>query len=398
MAKSLAYWLENPSSNTIITLHINFWLLNHGELAYLDIGVKFPKTGLGDAIHFYFPFEQSSFALVPTLGKTVCESDDLLSSVFNSDIKITRKLPDASKLIKFNDSNTLQFFTELPQYSADKAVAGGLEIKEVEESGGTAGCQLTFPKTLFEKVVTDGYFRFRLVLQKSALTEISRAYQASDRAFTNHFEKMEMVDFRVNEKRNLPSHVKRALNKSPSLKRVDFFLIRDASSEFKMSHADYHRCRLLEIDAWNKYLEDGQPEETKVLPQQMLIYHWKEDKTEKDNKYIDHFAAFAKFSRWSIRKRELSAAALSVILLGGIGSFLANQLPDISLSEPLYASSSSPECSELSLLSHKEDKSAQQQGKSELKRESASQKPTAQATITGSSAEQSTSKTSGGSK
>lgn len=327
MAKSLAYWLESPPSNTNVTLHLNFWLLNHGELAYLDIGVKFPKTGLGQAIHFYFPFQKESLTLVPSLGKTVCESDDLLSSVFNSEINITRKVKDGSKLIKFDDSKLLQFFTELPQYSEDKSVAGGLEFKAVEESGGDAGCQLTFPSSLFENVVTDGYFRFRLVLRKQALQEISRAYRASDRAFTNHFEKMEMVDFRFNEKRNLPSFVKKALSKSPSLKRVDFFLIRDASAEFKMSHADYHRCRLLEIDAWDKYLEDGRPDDVTVLPEQMLIYHWKEDKTEKEGKFIDHFAAFAKFSRWSIGKRELAAAALLVVLLGGVGSLLANTVP-----------------------------------------------------------------------
>lgn len=327
MAKSLAYWLESPPSNTNITLHINFWLLNHDELAYLDIGVKFPKTGLGQAIHFYFPFQKKLLTLIPFLGKKVCSDDELLSAVFNSNVQNRMNFEDSSTEIEFDDNQKLRFFTELPQYSGGKSVAGGLEFKPVEESGGPAGCLLTFPSSMFEEVETDGYFRFRLVLRKQALQEISRAYRASDRAFTNHFEKMEMVDFRFNEKRNLPPFVKKELSKSPTLKRVDFFLIRDASAEFKMSHADYHRCRLLEIDAWDKYLEDGRPDDITLLPKQMLIYHWKEDKTVKEGKFIDHFAAFAKFSRWSIRKRELFVAAALVIILGGIGSLLANLIP-----------------------------------------------------------------------
>ncbi|MBA6311508.1 hypothetical protein [Colwellia sp. MB3u-64] len=150
-----------------------------------------------------------------------------------------------------------------------------------------------------------------------------------------------MIDFRVNEPRNLPSKIRAKLNESLKLKQVHFFLIRDANSEFKMSHSKYKRCRILENNIWKKYLQLGVPPlkwwekilKKRVglsfsrlkLPEQMLIYHWTEkNKEENADKVIDHFSAFAKFSQRKTGFLRMTSVVLFVLGLGITASILAN--------------------------------------------------------------------------
>ena len=324
MAKSLAIWLENPNDNPELTLHVNFWALNSGDLAYLDVGVRFSAKGKWDAINVYLPFSKRDITYTPQLGKLVCDDKQLLSAVFNKRLLGSENRDDESQVLDFGqdeagEEDILQFFTALPKKEDDDSTYG-VQIKKIKE-GETEGVQLSFPRKLFKRENVAGYFRFRLVLQRDAYQAISHIYKSNERALTNHFEKTEMVDFRINEPRNLPIKIRTELNNPSCLKRVDFFLIREAYSEFKMSHSDYHRCRLLERHAWDDYLEPGLPDNINV-PAQMLIYHWKEQA--KRDKSIDHFAAFAKFTRWHIRRREIAAVVLAILTLGILTGLATN--------------------------------------------------------------------------
>lgn len=328
MARSLAFWMENPQpaddKNSKVELHFNYWSLFNGTTNYLDIGVKFSDTKNFDFIKFYLPFETNQITYKYDLGKKICKNTELVAAIFNA--HPTKIVPDQSKEIHdfyFTEEQVdkpLKFFTQISETSG----TGNLEGASLTpfNQNGENGCILTFPKKgLFDNISLDAenYFRFRIILTPSAAQTISQIYKANDSAITSHFEKTEMIDFRVNESRNLPEHIRGLVEKNSYLYRVHFFLIREANSEYKMSHSQYSRCRILENDLWNNYLEDGDTSEKE--PNQMLIYHWKSNKEENG---IDHFSAFAKFSRRNVTGWDISAIVILIIILSAGSGILAN--------------------------------------------------------------------------
>lgn len=328
MARSLAFWMENPQpsdgNDSKVELHFNYWSLFNGTTNYLDIGVKFSNTKNFDSIKLYLPFEKNQITYKYDLGKKICKNTELVAAIFNA--HPAKIVPDQGKEIYdfyFSDEQAdepLKFFTQISETSG----TGNLEGASLTEfnQNGEDGCVLTFPKKgLFDNISleAENYFRFRIILTPNAAQTISQIYKAKDSAITSHFEKTEMIDFRLNESRNLPEHIRGLVEKNPYLYRVHFFLIREANSEYKMSHSQYSRCRILENDLWNNYLEDGDTSEKE--PNQMLIYHWKSNKEEKG---IDHFSAFAKFSRRNVTGWDISAIIILIVLLSAGSGILAN--------------------------------------------------------------------------
>ncbi|MEQ4924615.1 hypothetical protein [Proteus hauseri] len=165
------------------------------------------------------------------------------------------------------------------------------------------------------------YLRFRYILEKENIDNISREYKSKDSLITYYFEKSEVVDFRVNESRNLPKTIREKVAICRSINKVHFFLIRNESSEFKIGHTTYDRCRILEDNLWNEYLCD---KNTKVKTK-MLIYHWKT----KLDKNRDYFSAFARFITRKVGFKEITFIILSIIGLGTVSSLLATRLTNI---------------------------------------------------------------------
>jgi hypothetical protein len=329
MARSLAFWFENQKENCEehynAELHFNYWLLNSNKINYLDVGVKFDPNHKFESINFYLPFDNEAIEYDDKLGCVVCRNKDLIPAIFNSKVKNTSDGPgNGSYQIDFENGDKLQFFTQIEKQTDDSP--GGVIITP-QNSSDHKGTELSFPASLFETEVKSGscYFRFRVILkEREKQQSISRLTYSKGAMLTGHLETTELVDFRVNELRNIPGKIK--LNNRSPITSVHFFLIREADSEYKISHQDFSRCRILESDLWDNYLASNNNKKQQIS-EQMLIYHWKDKakKDEEDNSVnIDHFSAFAKFTKWQVTKRTLLAIFLSIIALGGIGSYLSN--------------------------------------------------------------------------
>ncbi|KDC51624.1 hypothetical protein [Pseudoalteromonas fuliginea] len=328
MAKSLAFWLDGSNDSQPkeydIELHFNFWSLKakkpysfgYKPISYLDIGVQIKSlenaTKL-DSISFYFPFEATNedHPFKFELGKRVCESDELISAVFNCPIKATSPNETLSyKDIDFSSKKNdqpIRFFTELQT---------SIKIKKEAD-----GCIVTFPILLFSNKLEagrDGYFRFRIELNKSSKQNFMTIEKPSFKSVTNDHEVMEIVDFRVNETRNLPPSIRKKLEDTSYIKKIHFFLIQESRAEHKMSHSPYKRCRILENDLWSKYLDLDN--EVNVYSNPLLIYHW----FNKDDEGIDHFSAFSKFSSKPIRLQQVIAILLLSALIGIISGLTVN--------------------------------------------------------------------------
>ncbi|WP_455292733.1 hypothetical protein [Vibrio parahaemolyticus] len=343
MASSLGFWLDKKDSysnngNLEINseLHINYWVLPNEGINYLDIGVKLTnKPNAGNieskikSIVFYLPFEKKHIEYDSELGNVVCSDHELLSAIFNSYVTETSYITGSGiHSISLPDNKKMKFYTQIDQENGDGVK--GVKISELNDKK-EKGVQVTFPMDLFNAELESNvpiYFRFRIkILDNKAINRISNVTKSKAPTILGDFSKIEVIDFRINEARNLPYKIRKKVIDFQSINVIHFFLIREATSEFKVSHSDYKRCRLLETELWDKYLG------LKDTKSQKLIYHWKqktvgnisddnEDCDSKSELFINHFSAFAKFSSNTIPKR----AAVIVLLLSiiiGIASGLA---------------------------------------------------------------------------
>jgi hypothetical protein len=365
VARSLAFWFdEKPEVNTYdVDLHVNFWSFDSEKVNYLDIGVlvKSKQESISNDINIYFPFKITHDDYFSELGSLVCSDRELISAIFNTNISKTQA--DSKNdifQIEFSPKNKLSFHTQILPETSDSE--GGVKLSSFNESTSLSkerGTILKFPSELFQSTEAEAktetntetntetstersdYFRFRIKLSRESKNILGTEYSPKGSFITNYFNSTEMIDFRINEPRNLPSKIRAKLNESLKLKQVHFFLIRDANAEFKMSHSKYKRCRILENNIWKKYLKLGVPplkwweKQLKKrlglsfsklkLPEQMLIYHWAEKDEKKDgNNNIDHFSAFAKFSQRKTEWWRIIAVVLLGIGLGTLASILAN--------------------------------------------------------------------------
>jgi hypothetical protein len=166
---------------------------------------------------------------------------------------------------------------------------------------------------------------------------ISQTHIPQDSKLLSHFESTEIVDFRLNEIRDLPQPIASYLSNPICISTVHFFLIRETNSELKLSHTEFKRCRILEKKLWNIYLKGESFNEKYFTPDQMLIYHWTEtknqkkctdsDKPENINKptqFLNKFSAFAKFSATNVTRKTLIEFLFYFILLGIVSGYLAS--------------------------------------------------------------------------
>lgn len=330
MTQSLAFWVENSSKNAFssvaLELHFNYWHLPDDKINYLDIGILISgKSKSFDSINVYLPFKYNIKNYISTLGDKVVESEELISAVFNNDVSNITPIRECSaKHIVFSeqkDNEGIVFFTNLSHETSENRVL----IKEDRE-GDQIGTIIKFSNKIFncseEYKEKNWYLRFRYVLEKEDIDNISREYKSKDSLITYYFEKSEVVDFRVNESRNLPKTIREKVATCRNIHKVHFFLIRNESSEFKIGHTDYDRCRILEDKLWDTYLCENKDPQIKT---KMLIYHWKTT----TGKKVDYFSAFARFVTRKVRWKEIIYIILGVIVLGVSSSLIATCLINI---------------------------------------------------------------------
>lgn len=358
MASSLAIWAEHKISKKnhsnynsdadFMELHFNYWSFhakdNNTEklvpIDYLDIGVKFFFSHTPSKICIFLPFAIDKSDFDGDLGSRIYSDDSLLSAIFNSNVKNSSSdAPNLYKDIAFGDARSqeekIRFHVNI---SLPKA-PNGFNAPSINTASNVT--IIEFPGSIFsstDETAIAKYFRFRINLKTHQKSSLSTIIKPADRILMNKTEEMEIVDFRVNELRNLPSTIAQNIREDrTAINCVHFFLIRDTLSEYIMAHNDYHRCRLLESNLWGKYLFDNSSGQYLIPSSDMIIYHWKkrEDdevtlvkKKKKKFKKMDigNFSAFAKFSTSKPRENTVIPYILVIfylsILPGLFGTFL----------------------------------------------------------------------------
>jgi hypothetical protein len=255
--KSIAIWESRNDSLSIqhIELHFNYWKIpNKGKNfhKFLDIGLKLESTQNTDSINLYFPARIEKDNFHDIVSKFISKPD-LVSAIFNENYKVLTNVSKQHRIL--NDHNE-EIFT-IYEFSNN-------DISFEYKYDGTI-VTLNVPK-INKKL----YIRLRISGQ--FLNQLSTISIPSNSIFESAFSELEMIDFRVNEIRDLNKDLVEYCEKMCHIKKQHFFYICSNSEDVIGYHTPYLSCRNLENYRWNGYVDLPNIED-----ETFLAYHWKWD-------------------------------------------------------------------------------------------------------------------------
>ncbi len=159
------------------------------------------------------------------------------------------------------------------------------------------------------------YFRLRVRLPERSESPFVQRIRPSDWALQSGFEGIELINFRLNEMRTLPSAVQNFLRSTGNpanakVRLIAFLAAVPAISDMTSSSTPSHKSRTLEREIWDKYVKNG-------LPDDVAVYHWKKSKKlEESEKPINDFSAFVKLKQ---RRAGLGTVTIYLIIAFAFG-------------------------------------------------------------------------------
>ena len=302
-------WLSNQQNQQPgkLECHFNLWMLNrvgHRQNekleCFLDIGIKHNHQGESSHINIFVP-DKIDKLNIQDLGVIFKDNTELVSAVFNEDYGVLTRAKE--KVIEVQQADTTPIF-DIYMLDLENDVS-------IENQFMGSTISIRIPEHLKNKI---HYYRIRL--KCAFVDKISYIYTPpASSILEGAFFQTELIDFRVNEKRNLPGSLLETIRENGEVvfTKTHFFLMREASDDYIFSHKP-PGGRQLEKDIWKTYVGEDYSFE------QITAYHWKEAASH------DSFSVFAKFRSFHSGWRTILIAVGVVILLGIIGGFIANLL------------------------------------------------------------------------
>jgi hypothetical protein len=330
LSHSLALWYQRKGSCDSahlaqVEVHFNLWRLPLGrarpEANFLDIGLKVMNAENIKQIVLFFPFTVSPSQVID-LGDLLRNRKTAVA-IFNESLSVNQKQQGRVQIE--NEQGKAVLCCHCLNMPHDLMIEPASTRDNVQNHDATILRIKDDVIDRFDRVI-DNYVRFRIVLAESALGAFYTEYSPPDKRLFSSFEKTEVVDFRLNERRNLPDYIDTLMYSGPnerfSVLQINFFLIREIYSEFLMAYRSFHKGRSLEMGIWKPYIERHLESSGNI--NQSIIYHWK--KIAEGKSGIEDYNAVAKF-----RRREVSSVTIVLFIailvgIGAVGSLLANLL------------------------------------------------------------------------
>lgn len=334
MRGSVALWYdaidgtEGPAGSPIVELHINLWRDLRTSANFFDVGLLLRNV---HALRRFFLFVPGPIGLdqIGDLSRLLLQGDTL-NAVFNDVIDVQQYDEDSFSTLK-DRKPFLRVHHVQPQ--------SDLFVEVEDYSPGVLGTVINFKQQLCDRLrarpTENHYIRIRITFDRRTEELFSSEVDPQDWWLLSSFSRIELTEFRLNERRSLPSKIaKRADGHSFSIERVHYFLVRDFRHELVLQHADFRKVRRLEAELWRHYLrgrlpgDNGGPD---VLPQRagerMVIYHWREDGKIDQGKLVpvEDFIAFASFRSPT---PNIPFYAVVIVLVGALGAAMAAAMAD----------------------------------------------------------------------
>lgn len=339
------WYLSNEKGNEDekpkFSFHANFWSEdiqtkgNKVKYPYLDIGIRIENWNCCSQIVFHCPFVVKEEDLTDltdiTAKKETAELvfNDYCQSIDSGSYKIITVGEKERKYLLFplvkragqkNKSANIEIEQSEPSDSSDSESDLIIDLKSFKEIMENTSSPVR-PKDFKEE--DSIYLRFRIASDelKDKIYFDSNPYNKSlESAFTS----TRIVDFKVNEERNLSSYTRQKIaEKKLSLAEFDavHFLIMVPSSYDVQFFPDNHlSCRELESGKWNEYYGN----EIDTDKEHVLAYHTRMKDSDNNEKPVKSFSSLIKIKAFKSNRKTVGIYLLIVIALGMISSSVVN--------------------------------------------------------------------------
>lgn len=268
---------ENGTDNIdIAEVHINIWKVHIGVSNpklnfFFDFGLKIHRSV--SSVCLYVPFEIKDASRNFDLVKLLRDSNELLCTVFNEDLKLEAS-PTSNYSIARKDCKSTQGdneFCYLYQLSDSKFTFK--PVKENERITGTIiqieiQGQDELPKQSF---ATPVYIRFRI--SPKNLKSVVYSEHVSNDFLQSAFSEIDLFDFRLNEQRNIDAgiveQVKTDGYKLMRFNKVHLFFMSETKENIQNGSSVEIDSRLLEQEKWKNYIP------VNSLQTNYIAHHWK---------------------------------------------------------------------------------------------------------------------------
>lgn len=257
------YLWYKPSGNddkTDIDLHFNLWKLRKNTFSFfkefdrfIDIGIWMKNAHEVDSLFLYLPFKYEKTDIID-LSEKIVGKDDFLRVVFNENYH-SKDSKGAYTEIKDENDKEVFFFYKIESFK---------EV-ELDDKPGTL---IKIGLSAKDKRKQNTYIRFRLKNLAERLVDINKP---TNTFFQSFYIRDEIIDFRVNELRALDAHISEKKDGDLEFKKVNFFYLCNSTEEITFSQPDFKRCRNLEHEVWNDYLDFN---DSSTVKGSILAYHW----------------------------------------------------------------------------------------------------------------------------
>lgn len=135
----------------------------------------------------------------------------------------------------------------------------------------------------------------------------------------NAFSKTEMIDFRINEVREMNPKAYEEITKDKNFlpfRKIHFFFVGSSEDEQIAGNTDYKDCRLLNYERWHNYLGDDYDNNRKLI-----AYHWCW-KGDADEDIRNRYSIFVKTVYKSINKYIIFKYCGVVVGLSVLAAFI----------------------------------------------------------------------------
>lgn len=325
MKGTLALWYEpavgeasagDAAAGVELELHANLWRDLPSRTNFLDLGLLFGEVDRLSRFYLYVPARLSiddvtDLSPVLRLGVTA-------NAVFNDVVALGAEGEGSYEIRRGEEVTTIY-----------RIGRDDIELERADDPLIGNGTRIVFKASLCSRMrIGTGkrYLRLRIVFDGDAATTFSSEVVARDRAFASSAGRLELTEFRLNERRSYPAAItERADLGRFRLRTVHYFLIRDIEHQLVVQHAPFEKVRRLETALWSDYVADAYGADTERVADRLVIYHWKV-KARDGRDDVGDFIAFASFRTTTT---SLTFYAFMIVLLGAAGSVLATLLADL---------------------------------------------------------------------
>lgn len=307
MSRSFAIWgcrnyakgpgedYNETQADFINELHINFWNITSQKCYHLDFGISFSRPQNNEiseqgAICLFLPFVKEKDDFID-LSTNLDSSKELITAVFNEYVINKDSINEKHLLLNLTRKGKLIVNTKLD-------FQGGAFDKRITLRKRNDGTYVFFHlqdclsncNNCNDCNDCNYYIRFRINLNESDVEAIVKTFYPKDLFLKSNIERSDIIDFRINEQRNLPNEVATTLaSASCTPSKYHFFVIRDMVDEASASGSSYQGCRILESETWKKYFSNN----VNFGKNDPMIYHWKAKKD--DGARLGDFSVVVKF-------------------------------------------------------------------------------------------------------